>query len=312
DPVPFLDESTGIVSVPSGTPTGSYTIEYTICEDVNPSNCDSATVTVQVVPEDKPDLSVTKTADLSKYSKVGDVITYTITVTNTGNVPLTNVLVSDPLTGLSSIIARLIPGASDMYTETYTITQSDVDAGSVVNTASAAGKDPQGKPVEDEDSFKTEFKEEGDVASAALDLVKTADVTEFTQVGDTIVYTVTVSNTGSVTLSDVRVQDPLTGLDEMVGTLAVGESKEFSGEYIVTQDDYDAGSVLNVAFASATSPEGDELATDDTVTVTAADDGCRSGFNFWDTAGIFVGILSLIALVVVSIFLGTGGGLPTK
>jgi large repetitive protein len=49
-PVPVLDPMTGIVSVPAGTPAGTYTITYQICENLNPANCDDATITVTVVP----------------------------------------------------------------------------------------------------------------------------------------------------------------------------------------------------------------------------------------------------------------------
>ncbi|MGE3307485.1 MAG: SdrD B-like domain-containing protein, partial [Rhizobiaceae bacterium] len=43
-----LDTSTGIVSVAAGTPASTYTIVYRICENLNPLNCDDATVTVGV------------------------------------------------------------------------------------------------------------------------------------------------------------------------------------------------------------------------------------------------------------------------
>ena len=46
--VPSLDVATGVVSVPAGTPAGSYTIDYKICEKLNPSNCSTSTVTVVV------------------------------------------------------------------------------------------------------------------------------------------------------------------------------------------------------------------------------------------------------------------------
>ncbi len=47
-PVPLVDPLTGTVSVPVGTPAGVYTITYRICEELNPSNCDQALVTVVV------------------------------------------------------------------------------------------------------------------------------------------------------------------------------------------------------------------------------------------------------------------------
>jgi hypothetical protein len=52
DLVPELNTTTGVVSVPAGTSAGTYTIEYTICENLNPTNCDAATITVEVVVPD--------------------------------------------------------------------------------------------------------------------------------------------------------------------------------------------------------------------------------------------------------------------
>ena len=46
--VPILNPATGIVSVAAGTPAGVYTIIYSICEKLNPTNCNLATVTVTV------------------------------------------------------------------------------------------------------------------------------------------------------------------------------------------------------------------------------------------------------------------------
>ena len=88
-------------------------------------------------------MTIDKVADVQTYTQVGQVITYTFTVTNTGNQTLFNLNVSDPLPGLSAIscpggnpIASLAPGASVQCTATYTITQADIDTGSVTNVAS--------------------------------------------------------------------------------------------------------------------------------------------------------------------------------
>lgn len=49
-PVPVLDPVSGEVRVPAGTPAGTYTIVYQICEGANPANCAQATVTIGVEP----------------------------------------------------------------------------------------------------------------------------------------------------------------------------------------------------------------------------------------------------------------------
>lgn len=48
DPGVVLDPDTGLVSVGADVPPGTYTIEYQICETLNPDNCSTSTVTVVV------------------------------------------------------------------------------------------------------------------------------------------------------------------------------------------------------------------------------------------------------------------------
>ena len=43
-----LDPATGAVNVAPGTPAGTYTLVYEICEILNPANCDTAMATVTV------------------------------------------------------------------------------------------------------------------------------------------------------------------------------------------------------------------------------------------------------------------------
>ena len=49
--VPVLDPATGLVNVAPGTPAGTYTIRYRICERLNPTNCAEAVITVPVVAD---------------------------------------------------------------------------------------------------------------------------------------------------------------------------------------------------------------------------------------------------------------------
>ena len=60
DPELTLDPATGLITVAPGTPAGTYEVTYTICEDLNPTNC--ATVTEQVVVEESPIAAVNNSA----------------------------------------------------------------------------------------------------------------------------------------------------------------------------------------------------------------------------------------------------------
>jgi uncharacterized repeat protein (TIGR01451 family) len=95
-----------------------------------------------------PGLNIAKVADDTTNVTVGQVITYTYTVSNTGNVPLTGVTVADNITAGSgpdptpvfsswttqagstvtgNTLTLFNPGAVAVFTGTYTVTQSDVD-----------------------------------------------------------------------------------------------------------------------------------------------------------------------------------------
>jgi hypothetical protein len=148
-PPGFTLNPDGTVTIPPNTPAGEYSLTYQICEVSNPTNCDSVTSTIVV---STPAIALVKTAIVSGAGMLGDVITYVLTIENTGSATLSNVVVTDPMIInpiIESPIASLVPGATSIAIATYTITQSDIDAGSVTNSATATAQDPNGIDVND-------------------------------------------------------------------------------------------------------------------------------------------------------------------
>ncbi len=216
-----------------------------------------STVTVPAVQS--PSISVVKSASPSSFSGPGQTISYQFAVTNTGNVTLTGIAVTDTdLPGLSPITCPdpvLAPGAGEECTATYVTTQADVDAGSVVNTATANGLPPGSTtPVVSPPSTATVPA----VQSPLIMVLKTASPLSFTGPGQTITYTFAVTNTGNVTLSSVGVTDTdLPGLSPVIcpePVLAPGASENCTATYVTTQADVDAGSVTNTATANGLPP----------------------------------------------------------
>src|SRR5690606_3042121 len=80
-------------------------------------------------------------------------ITYSFSVKNTGNVTLTDIMVTDLVGGITVVGGpiSLAPGAEDFtsFTDSYTVTQADVDAGNFTNTAEVAGTTPSSTIVKD-------------------------------------------------------------------------------------------------------------------------------------------------------------------
>lgn len=159
--------------------TLTMTLPFTLSTDAVPgatvtNTIDPASITmVQTDPNDNhgplsasflvasPGLFLEKTGLLDIGSdgvaNVGDRITYTFRVKNTSDVPLQNVQLSDPLllgpngTLVGGAIDSLAPGTVDSttFTGTYSLTQADIDAGQVINSATVSGMDPGGATVSD-------------------------------------------------------------------------------------------------------------------------------------------------------------------
>ncbi len=294
----------------------------------------SASATVSAVQ--RASVAIVKTALQGSYSAAGDVLAYAFTVTNTGNVTLGNVIVSDPAAVLTGTPVTLAPGASDSeaFTAVHTVTQADLDAGQVVNTATVTGTPPSGSSVTASGAATVPA-----VQSPALTLEKNGAPNTYRAVGDVIAYTFTVTNTGNVTLYNVTISDgkaPVTGGPIVSLAPGASDSTTFTASYAVTQADLDSASVVNVATVSAGNLQGAAVTATAQATVIHAaaegegeitaegegegegevtaegegeitaegegeagpGDGCScSGIDWFDPGSIIVVILSLLALI---------------
>ena len=122
----------------AGSVTNHATATATFGNNTVTSNQAQATVTATQTRA----LAIEKTAQEATYAAVGAVIHYSYKVTNAGNVTLHDpITVSDDKAANESCPALpaggLAPGAWITCSASYTITQADLDAGSLTNVASA-------------------------------------------------------------------------------------------------------------------------------------------------------------------------------
>lgn len=222
---------------------------------------------------------------------VGDRINYTFVVTNTGNVTLTNIAVTDPgATIHGGPIASLAVGASDNSTFTgfHTLTQIEIDNGGVFNTAAVTAKDPKGKdisstsidptPLDPADPAYpvtpptpacpsctvTPIVQTGSMTLAKEGVYNDTNGDGKVNLGDRILYTFVVTNTGNTTLSNVVVTDPAAVIaGGPIASLMVGASDHttFTGYHLLTQADIDNSGVYNLAAARAKDPRGKDITT---------------------------------------------------
>ncbi len=213
-------------------------------------------------------VAVDKSASVAGPGGVGDVVTYTFTALNTGTVTLSNVVIADPLDTLSALNYTwpgtpgvLAPGELVTATATYAIRQRDVNAGSVLNTATLTARTPGGDTVTQSDSVTTPTA----AAAPSIATTKTVSTPTGVEVGDSITYTLRATNTGNVTLTGVTIADPLPGLstpvygawpDTEIGRLRPGQTVTATANYTIRQSDVDAGAIQNTATASGLPPIG--------------------------------------------------------
>ena len=99
---------------------------------------DELTTPVPQAPSLKTVKELTSNADGDQSGNIslGDVLTYTVTVTNTGNTTLTDVTATDNrITPGMTTCSSLAPGQECILVGTYTVTVDDILAGKIVNTA---------------------------------------------------------------------------------------------------------------------------------------------------------------------------------
>ncbi|NBU58211.1 MAG: DUF11 domain-containing protein [Betaproteobacteria bacterium] len=212
--------------------------------ETDPSS-DSETVPLAYLPV----LAIAKSYDSvtggnqnDKIDLPGEVLHYTVTITNNGNVTLTGVTVTDPLTGQNVTGVTLAPGASQSYGSTYTLTQADLDNngggdGDIDNTATTDSNETD--PVSASATAPLDFIPALKITKTFLEVTDGNGNTIADAAGDIIHYRVTVTNIDGQSLTNVTIVDPLTGQNLSGITLAAGESQSFDSSYVLKQSDLD-------------------------------------------------------------------------
>ncbi|MBP0905118.1 gliding motility-associated C-terminal domain-containing protein [Mariniflexile gromovii] len=211
-------------------------------------------------------------------SEDGETISFIFTVSNQGNTSLSTVTVTDPLltdpivynSGDTDADGKLDVDELWIFSGTYNITQPNVDAGIVVNQATAEAISPSGITVTDlsddnsvleDDILTVSLCQAPAIAVINIGVFNDENSNGCSDVGETITYTITVTNQGNTGLLNVSVTDALLGGSLTLSSgdldsnniLSLGEMWRYSGNYTITQADINTGFVTNQATAEGTS-----------------------------------------------------------
>ncbi len=234
-------ECTVVAGTDDFTNTASVTADAPIGDPVTAA----AEAPVDVI---HPDVTLIKTTAADSVT-IGDSVTFTIEVINSGDVLLTDLAVTDAAAAdcarTAGSLADLAPGESLTYT-CGTIADTEPE---FRNDASVSGTPPDGIEVADDASALVE------VQDPAVTVTKTADLDRVHQ-GDDVTFTITVTNSGTVALDPVSVADPaFPSCDRAdLGPLAVGAFVDYDCTVTAPLDD-----ITNTVIASGTSSLGIEV-----------------------------------------------------
>ncbi|MGI6417784.1 MAG: beta strand repeat-containing protein [Thermoguttaceae bacterium] len=262
------------------TETWTYTAAYTVTQaDMNAGTAllntavvdtdqtepqqDDATTTI----DQSPGLTIAKDADKEAVTAAGQVINYTIKVENTGNIDLTTVVLTDEFADDGATLTDGDNGDGILgvdetwtYTAAYTVTQADMNAGDdLVNVASV--DTDQTDPPQQDDATTTITQ------NPAIDIEKLVSVDgglkfvdaddplgPFVNEGSSVIFKFEVTNTGNVTLSNVKVVDTYLGVIKELSSMEPGRIPDTTITVPAV-----LGQHTNTATAAGSSPNGSEI-----------------------------------------------------
>ncbi len=189
----------------------------------------SATATCPIVVS--PAIEVTQICPVALVAP-GGVLTYTGTVRNSGEGTLTNIVVSNDRSGLAPVftIATLAPGASASFSGSYvTLTNCCLDSSMVT---------ARGQSVCAGTTVRATATRTCALLTSPKITVTKVCAAGVLRAGDLLTYRGTVSNAGTITLTDVEVVNDRPGSAPLLGrlTLAPGETATYFATYLVPPD----------------------------------------------------------------------------
>ena len=194
---------------------------------------------------------------------LNETISYDIYVTNTSLLPISKLEVHDDLFDNGSdsdVIAEihdLQPADTAAVTFSYTVTQADVDAGFVLNTASATWMDLTTDTDKKEVGVPVRSPTTAEPLPGGLTLVKsvtsTPDNDLYYTPGETIRFHFVATNTMDTDLADVLIYDSFFN-STYLPVLKAHDTYEWDLDYVATEPDADLGYVTNVAYGGGFDP----------------------------------------------------------
>jgi large repetitive protein len=316
---------TGTVTV-NNPDTGNKVMASTLTTTAAGSNCPSGgtdprcSVSVTVLT---PALTIVSTAN-APAAVSGQPVTFTVTVTNTGQTPYSGAVVTDSLNGALDDAAyngdaaattgslsyaapvltwtgNLVVGASAVITYTMTVSSPDTGDKVIINTATSAATGSACPPGATAAPCRVTVA----VLTPGLAIVLTAG-SGTTTPGSVVHYTVTVTNTGQTPYTGGAFTDPLSGvLDDAAydnDAAATAGSVTFASPNLNWTGNLAVGATATITFSvTVSNPDSGNKILASTITSATPGSNCPAGNgDLRCTATVPVAVLTITASSSVS------------
>ena len=233
--------------------------------------------------EDEITVAVKQNASIDLFKEIvsdgpyveGSLIRYEISAKNTGDQTLENVTIADSGATFNPVCSpvTLAPGEIVTCTASYQVLASDMTQGGYRNTASVTSTLVVGGAGPTDSATKTVVTAQPKIKLDKVGVLADANINGRADTGELINYSFTVTNDGSVTLTNVTLSDIVGGITitggPTIATLAAKgspgdvDSTTFHGSYALKQSDIDAGSFTNTAIVTGYPPVGSPVSATD-------------------------------------------------
>lgn len=181
---------------------GSITFSIS-CSDASGAALPAQDVTVPVTREtERPEVEFTRQIS-SRYVHAGDDLTLVYQVKNTGNVPLTSLELNDPLGGYAQTLDKLAVGETQTFINRVQLQESAASTPTLRFASGASGQN----------YTKSLSSASITLADEAIYALLSVDKTEVSY-GDSVTLTLTLTNSGNVSFSDITLTDSVLGMLE--------------------------------------------------------------------------------------------------
>lgn len=204
--------------------SNSATADYTFTADPNNPDGESGAAASGTVttPVNTAALNMIKTSDKT-YVQPGDVITYTITLQNTGNVAANNVVITDNVPAGTTFIPGSVTGATGApptlnvasipaggnAVVTFKVTVNDGVLDPISNTATSTFTFTA-DPTNPDGASGTSSSDPSETQVSYASLTSTKSVSPaFADKDDVLTYTILLQNTGNAIANNVVITDPV-------------------------------------------------------------------------------------------------------